>query len=305
MEGLEVISKDISRYAVIESLYLHMPSSVGKLLEDSILATYGSILYFLSRCRKHFDRTFSQRLGKSVTQTPEVFVKKHLDRIDKNDREVLKLISLADGERIKSSLSQQSVIDSKIDDLDDDFQNLQLKTSESASKLRNLLASFEDPILRTMETVTAISDMLIETKTQSESKQERLEILQWLSSVQYKKHHQGLAKSLLKGTGSWLLKKPQFIEWSASSVSSVLWLHGIRKLSPLCRIFKADSRKPARERHASCECQDQCYLLPTHQATGQSSFRSFSRTLKEFQTLLQLRISIVRGTQRSLSDQNP
>ena len=53
-------------------------------------------------------------------------------------------------------------------------------------------------------------------------KEERLRILLWLSNVQYTKHHQSLSKGLLEGIGSWLLRKPQFLEWRNSSVSSVL-----------------------------------------------------------------------------------
>lgn len=36
---------------------------------------------------------------------------------------------------------------------------------------------------------------------------------------------------MLENTGQWLLKKKQFREWRSTNVSSVLWLHGIRKLA--------------------------------------------------------------------------
>ena len=55
---------------------------------------------------------------------------------------------------------------------------------------------------------------------------ERLNILQWLSSVPYKKHHEQTRKDILSSTGSWLLQEPQFLNWWVSSASSIMWLHG-------------------------------------------------------------------------------
>jgi len=58
--------------------------------------------------------------------------------------------------------------------------------------------------------------------------QERLEVFKWMSEVEYRSHHEDLSKNLLHGTGQWLLESSEYIEWGQSSVSSILWLHGMR-----------------------------------------------------------------------------
>lgn len=50
-----------------------------------------------------------------------------------------------------------------------------------------------------------------------------------MSEVEYRSHHEDLSKDLLPESGRWLLECQDFVEWSQSSVSSILWLHGIRK----------------------------------------------------------------------------
>ena len=57
-------------------------------------------------------------------------------------------------------------------------------------------------------------------------------MLEWLSSVPYMKHHETKIKACLPGSGHWLFEKQVFLEWRKSSVSSILWLHGIRELLP-------------------------------------------------------------------------
>jgi hypothetical protein len=64
------------------------------------------------------------------------------------------------------------------------------------------------------------------------SESERLHVFEWLSSVKYMTHHRIKFKALLPGSGQWLFEKQEFLEWRKSSVSSILWLHGIRELLP-------------------------------------------------------------------------
>jgi hypothetical protein len=61
----------------------------------------------------------------------------------------------------------------------------------------------------------------------------RNKILKWISTIEYKKHHQNAKEGLLEGSGKWLLSKKEFREWRSSSASGILWLHGIRKLAAL------------------------------------------------------------------------
>jgi hypothetical protein len=66
--------------------------------------------------------------------------------------------------------------------------------------------------------------------------QERQEMFKWLSTVKYKEHHKTIGLDFLPNSGRWLLQKADFIKWRKDSYSSILWLHGIRKNSPLSEI---------------------------------------------------------------------
>lgn len=226
-----MVCKIVARYAAIERLYLRQSSSVKDLLENSIVAVYASILRFLSRCRRHFDLGLAQRVVRNIIQLPESSVNKPLERIAENDKRVSELTSIVDAERSQQTRSQQLSARDSIDHLVHELRELRTESTESVSKLEALLTYFKEPITRTVNQVSTLSDSFVESRNESQLKQERLAILKWLSNVQYKKHHQTLSKGLLEGTGSWLLNKDQFVQWRDSSVSSVLWLHGIRRCS--------------------------------------------------------------------------
>ena len=235
-EGLEVVCKIIARYAAIEKLYLRQSTSIENQLENSIIAVYASILSFFSKCQKFFDLGLAQRLARSVTQTPEQLSKKYLDKIAVCDSNVKELTGIIDTERAQLYGARQSSMNDQIDDLGNHINTLQIESKDSASKLEALLASFHGPLVRTVEQVSALTKGLAHSKTEKKMEKERLEILLWLSNVQYKQHHRSISETLLEGTGSWLLAKRQFVEWRNSSVSSVLWLHGIRGSSTTCLV---------------------------------------------------------------------
>ena len=226
---MEVVSRTVAHYAVIENLYLRQPSSVDKMLEDSVTATYASILRFLSKCRKHFDRRLAQRLASSVLQLPETSVKKHLDIIAQNDRRVTELTRTVDAEWSQRTLTQQITASDGVVRLVHDLGELRIKSTDSASKLEALLTNFNEPMIRIMNQVSTLSGSLADIRNESHLREDRLAILNWLSDVQYRTHHQTLSKGLLEGTGTWLLNTREYVEWRNSSVSSVLWLHGIRE----------------------------------------------------------------------------
>ena len=55
----------------------------------------------------------------------------------------------------------------------------------------------------------------------------RIKILDWLSPLPYTQHHIYSRRNKLKGTGQWFLDDNCVRQWRESSVSSILWLHGI------------------------------------------------------------------------------
>lgn len=229
VEGLEVVSGIISRYAAVESLYLQRSSSVKPLLKDAVTATYASVLAFLSKCRRKFGLGLTGRLARSVIQTPENSVNVQLKVIACNDEKVSRLTEILDAEILRSIEIGQSSMNTEISNMSSDLQALRVGSTDSILKIETLIKSSEGPLIRRMVDLSISSEGLVESRNISQSRQERQEILRWLSTVQYKIHHRGLSKDLSEGTGSWLLQKPQYLERRDSSVSSVLWLHGIRK----------------------------------------------------------------------------
>lgn len=238
-EGLEEVCKIIARYAAIERLYLHQSAMIETPLENSIIALYTSILVFFSKCRKFFDLGVFQRLAKSITQAPEQLTSRYLRKIVVNDDNVKELTRIINAERSQLFEARQSSMTDKIDNLGNDIKTLQIGSMEFASNLEALRASFQGPLVRTVEQISTLTESLAHSKSESQMKEERLQILRWLSDVHYKKHHQSLSKCLQEGTGSWMLEKPQFLEWRNSSVSSVLWLHGIRRSSTTCLVERS------------------------------------------------------------------
>lgn len=52
-------------------------------------------------------------------------------------------------------------------------------------------------------------------------------LLRWLSSTQYRAHHQTMARDLLPQSGAWLFDSIEYRTWEPSQASCILWLHGI------------------------------------------------------------------------------
>lgn len=163
-EGLEAVCKTVARYAEIERVYFGESSLIDKMLEDSIVATYASILRFLSKCRKYFDLGRAQRVARSITQLPETSVKKHLDRIAENDKRVLEPTKFIDGERLQFTGAQQLSMTNGINDLAHSPQELQIDSTDSEFKLEALLKSFSEPLIRTVEQASALSGSLVQAE---------------------------------------------------------------------------------------------------------------------------------------------
>jgi hypothetical protein len=56
IEGLELVSSLVTRYSIIEGLYLQGTSVEKEQLADSITRLYTAILVYLSKARRYYDR---------------------------------------------------------------------------------------------------------------------------------------------------------------------------------------------------------------------------------------------------------
>jgi hypothetical protein len=56
IEGVELVSRLVARYALVEELYLQGTSVEKDQLADSITRLYTTILVYLSKARRYYDR---------------------------------------------------------------------------------------------------------------------------------------------------------------------------------------------------------------------------------------------------------
>ena len=226
IEGLEYICKTIARYAAIENLYLGQHSPIVPQLEESILGTYVVILGFLAACRRHFDSGLIRRLAMSVL--PEPWVTKHLQSLEGTDGLVIQLTGLLDAERLQSTRQAQDSFSMMVSNLNNQVGSLHSEVTIRTSDLMDLVKSFESPLIRTRQELSDFTERQRVESATAQSREERKEILQWLSTIPYKSHHRVISEKILTDTGSWLMNDPRFTGWMNSSVTSVLWLHSSR-----------------------------------------------------------------------------
>lgn len=65
------------------------------------------------------------------------------------------------------------------------------------------------------------------------SDNERLTILNWLSNISFRKHHELYRSFRIEETGGWLRAKEKFRDWNGSDESALLWLRGAGRIVPL------------------------------------------------------------------------
>lgn len=89
-----------------------------------------------------------------------------------------------------------------------------ITSNEHSTLLRNL----EEPIRLVKDDVNTLLDHVEEHK--------RRRVLDDISSIPFGEHHDGKRGARTRGTCEWLLNHPKFVEWEASSCSSIMWLQG-------------------------------------------------------------------------------
>ena len=193
--GGEKVTQLINRCTIYELLYLRPKpfepvTPATANLQTALVALYSAILRFLASSKQLYDRSFvSRTLGSSLS--PEVlgFVETCKD------------------------LEAQVVTEAR--NLD------RIQDRETNTKLESLLEDLKIPILRVDDRVGALSDGYEVDK--------RNKILSWVSDIPYEEVHYVARKGWTNGTGKWLLDHERYVEWRASSASTILWLHGMRK----------------------------------------------------------------------------
>ena len=198
-EGIEDVAALMARYEIIEKLYLYQtPASClreSKLLSDCVTKIHVIILKYLAKARKFWSENTAKRIGKALFTNMEAEHNELQSAMRKADDETNRTISLLQ--------HQQRTDESK----------------ETRETLDRLLQETMVPVIRMAQNISEINDKL--------DRNDRREILHWLSTVPCESQHQEAARKIVKGTGQWLLGRPELLDWQRSSASTILWLHGI------------------------------------------------------------------------------
>ena len=199
VEGIEVVSSVLARYRILEHAYdistLASDSDENLHLGHCIVKVYAAILRYSATAKRFWSQNTARRMTKAL-----------FGDIEAEHHVLQSAVSEADNEAFKTA----SIVH---------YQHL-LDVSEGAQKeLKSLLNDIKNPIFRTAQSISKIQDRL--------RQDQRTEILRWLSAVPCELHHREANKRVLKGTGLWLLERPEYLKWQNSSSSEIFWCHGI------------------------------------------------------------------------------
>lgn len=207
-EGLETLARLTSRYTVFEAAYLpavgeNLTPTQSKLCEALVLL-YSDCLIFLADIGKYYERSTGERIARSLYELSDR-VSNPLSAISVKEAEVERFAQIVQTERARQ--------------LDTSLGTLQQQSRASFKSLESLLYSFEGPLTRLIDPLVLFRDTL-------ESK-DRRKLLLWLSSDNYREHHESICKDVVPDTAQWIFSKSQYREWQISSACSILWLHGM------------------------------------------------------------------------------
>ncbi|CAM1507840.1 Fc.00g046880.m01.CDS01 [Cosmosporella sp. VM-42] len=96
-----------------------------------------------------------------------------------------------------------------------------LRSQIATKNLEQLLHKMNSPLCRVEKQVSQLM-----AKVEDDN---RLEIMEWLSSVPFGKHHRQISRQRTHGTGEWLLQHGKFNEWHQTSSSAITLIYGIRE----------------------------------------------------------------------------
>ncbi|KAF3185890.1 hypothetical protein TWF788_003938 [Orbilia oligospora] len=190
--GTEQVIWMIGRYTAYEKMYLGFNLEFEESLKKSLVNFYGTIIQFLIKSKKFFDRSKVESVVKAVF--PSTY-SEELDILQKAEANAMKDVEVARSQKINSSNKNNS---------------------EMIQKLNELLNKFDEPISRIDEKVGKINDMLDDAK--------RGQALEWASPINHNQDHNYYASKIKLGTCSWLHRNEDFLKWRKSSSSSIFWL---------------------------------------------------------------------------------
>lgn len=222
-EGVEYITLALTHYNIVERLYLKRNNESTIRLRNSLMDLYTGILKFLIRAQRFYEKSTAIKLslqyalrklvGKRLihrieSTIPNIFNRKlsrRLEDIKEQEKTVKESIGLVDAE--------------SHGDLERTLGSLAIVERENFRNLKDILQDLQRPLNRIEQDFQTLHDGLTIA--------ERIKVLQWISPIPYMQHHKEARKDVLAGTGAWFLENEKLLGWLSSSLSSIMWLHGI------------------------------------------------------------------------------
>ncbi|KAK3997931.1 hypothetical protein QBC44DRAFT_346703 [Cladorrhinum sp. PSN332] len=195
-DGVESVTRLLVRCALIEKLYLGESLEITEELCNALTQLYAAVLVYLAAAKRYFEGNISKKIGRGLLDT----MAKRYEALqnDISEDELEKLLRIADAEL---------------------RQRMETETANRYEDLQQRLERLDQPIMSMAIDVSVIRDHF--------DREERLKVLEWMSTIPFSDHHEMKFKDLIPGSGEWLLKSREFTGWSQSNESSVLWLVGM------------------------------------------------------------------------------
>lgn len=92
------------------------------------------------------------------------------------------------------------------------------RSADADNTMIDMLKAFNDPILSIDEGVSHLLAHMDE--------RDRIEMLEWISSIPFGSDHDGISEDRTPGTGEWLVQHRDFQSWESTSLSRFFWLQG-------------------------------------------------------------------------------
>ncbi|KAJ4181013.1 hypothetical protein NW755_011305 [Fusarium falciforme] len=197
--SVEKTTRIVHRCQIYELLYNcdTINAQVASGLEKALVDLYASLLHVLARVGNFLSKGTSRRSLHAVFRPNEGT--DLLSELEKFENEVMKEAAVCESKRSAESDS---------------------KTQEQLQKLQSLL-KLEKRILRVDENVQKSLDKM--------ELNELINVLKWISPIEYNLHHDLVRQARTKGTCDWLVQQSKFYEWQSETSSRTFWLQGFGK----------------------------------------------------------------------------
>lgn len=197
VEGIEHVSETITRFAWVETLYLHASTALRRDLQDAILKLYIAVLEFLAEARRHFSLRGYQKLGRSIRFDVQD-VQGYIQKIANQEEKVNKLARLIDTqyqqEHAKVVEGGITSLLEKVDGLSQQISNINLQSSD--------LPPPPNP--------------------------KRDDVLKWLDAAPTHQDYLNAREARERGTCEWIIQCKEVQQWlnTSDQTAKMLWIHG-------------------------------------------------------------------------------